>query len=150
MVYFSMVLKKYTKEYFDEYMQMCEDFFSSDAVISSVPRENFINTFNAVCSNNPLCDGYIIKSCDTIVGYTNISFSWNNDLGGKVLWLEEIYIKKDFRSFGYGKKVFEFLENNFGCVAIRLEVDNKNQKAISLYENIGFKKRSYTQFTKEL
>ena len=146
-----MVLEKFEKKHYDDYIAMSLDFFSSEAVAESIPLENFHNTFNQVINNSQLCDGYIFVHEEKICGYVQISFSWNNDFGGKVLWVEELFIKPNYRSMNLGKQAMEDLVTMFKPTvkAFRLEVNN-GCRALNLYERLGYTSRVYNQYYKEV
>lgn len=150
-----MVLKKFTEDYREIFLEMSREFFSSNSVFCDLknPDDEYFNiTFNQVIKASPLCDGYIIFKDLHPCGYINLSFSWNNDLKGKVMWLEEIYIRPEFQGFGIGTKVIEYIEFLYkdDVKAIRLEVTDKNAIALKLYQKIGFLPRRYSQFYKIL
>lgn len=150
-----MVLKKFTEDYRDIFLQMSHEFFASESVFCDLktPDDDYFNTtFNQVIKASPLCDGYIIFKNLQPIGYVNVSFSWNNDLKGKVLWLEEIYIKPEFQGLGIGSGVVEYLEFMYkdDVKALRLEVTDNNAIALKLYQKLGFLPRRYTQFYKIL
>ena len=69
-----MVLEKFEKKHYDDYIAMSLDFFSSEAVAESIPLENFHNTFNQVINNSQLCDGYIFVHEEKICGYVQFHF----------------------------------------------------------------------------
>ncbi len=59
------------------------------------------------------------------------------------LLISKLYIKKEFRSFGYGKQAFEFAKEyatDMGVKALYLFVNKKNKKAQASYEKWGLKK----------
>lgn len=76
-----------------------------------------------------------------IAGYSIIINFWSNEFGGNVSFIDELYIKKEFRGMGIGTDFIKYLaENKFGdAVALRLEVTPDNKKARKLYESLGFK-----------
>jgi len=83
----------------------------------------------------------ILEYENGIVGYSIIINFWSNEFGGNVSFIDELYIKKEFRGKGIGTDFIKYLaENKFGdAVALRLEVTPDNKKARKLYESIGFK-----------
>ena len=76
------------------------------------------------------------------VGFALFFFNYSTFLGKKGIYLEDLYVKEEYRGRGYGKYMLQFLaklavENNYG----RLEwsVLDWNQPAIDFYENAGAK-----------
>lgn len=76
---------------------------------------------------------------------------WEIEAGGITLWIDELYVLKGYRSKGLGKEFFNFLKTTLdtSIVRLRLEVDSDNERAIKLYENIGFKRLKYDQMFKD-
>lgn len=134
----------------DKYLEMVTKFYNSDAVLHSVPYKNFENTFNEVIKSNTYAECFMIMYNLEIVGYTLISKTYSQEVGGKVLLIEEIYIESKFRNKGIGKKIFEFLENRYeGYKRFRLEVEKSNTNVITLYRKIGFDILEYVQMIKD-
>jgi GNAT superfamily N-acetyltransferase len=59
---------------------------------------------------------------------------------GKSLYLDDLYVKPEFRGFGIGsellKKIFALAKEE-NCRRLRWQVINWNDKAIKLYEKVG-------------
>ena len=72
--------------------------------------------------------------------------------GGKVAWVEEIFINPEYRGQGLGKEFFNFIKKEIEphCTRIRLEVEEDNIKAKKLYSSLGFEILPYQQMVKEL
>lgn len=66
-----------------------------------------------------------------IAGYTGICV---ND---EELFLSKLYIKKEYRNSGLGRKTFEFLKT-FKAPKIRLTVNKYNDSTIAAYQKWGF------------
>ena len=79
---------------------------------------------------------HILEDNKKFLGYLGVSIK------EEYLFLSKLYIKKEFRSFGYGKLAFEeikqiALENN--KKSIRLTVNKNNLRTINAYKKWGFK-----------
>ncbi|MDR0138030.1 GNAT family N-acetyltransferase [Metabacillus idriensis] len=110
------------------------------------------NIFSLTISS---CHGYdsFISSLLETPNYSPYSFYGayiDNKLAGFVEWrklenvlfLNNIYILPDYRSFGIGKKLFntkQYLLTNYEVSRIELDVFSWNEKAMQWYENLGFK-----------
>lgn len=83
-----------------------------------------------------------------VIGYSILINFWSNEFGGNILTIDELYIKKTFRSQGIGTRFIQHLaETRFGnSVAIQLEVTPDNAKARKLYESLGFKLHKNSMF----
>lgn len=132
------------------FLSSAEQFYNSPAVLHSVSKDNFINTFNDLINNSPYEKGYIFQIDNKPVGYALLSFTWSNEAGGLVVLIEEVFVLENFRGKGIGTKFFEFIENEFPkAKRFRLEVEADNSKAIMLYLSKGFKNLDYVQMIKE-
>ena len=60
--------------------------------------------------------------------------------------------REEYRSRGLGMEFFSFIEEkNSGKIArLRLEVEEENTRAISLYKRLGYEVLDYKQMVKEL
>jgi len=99
---------------------MLENFQSKEAIYSHI-KEGFLY--------------YLIRYKDTYAGYFSFILRENN------LFLSKIYIKADNRRKGFGKKVFQFIENialDNKLAEIILTVNKNNLNSIKTYEKIGF------------
>ena len=78
--------------------------------------------------------------------------TFSQEAGGYVVWIDEVYVRPEYRSKGLFKEFFSYLKTNIGdkTARIRLEVESDNVRAISLYESIGFRKLDYGQMVMDL
>lgn len=136
------------KEFF---IDSCEQFYSSPAVIHSVPKKNFEKTFELLIQKTPFARCLIYELEGQRVAYFLLSFSHSNECGGTVVWCEELYVLPQFRSRGIGKELFSFIEKEYKNTAkrYRLEVTRENKRAAALYSSIGYKYLDYLQMIKE-
>ncbi len=76
-----------------------------------------------------------------IIGYMLLSNSYSFEFGGKIGYIDEFYLKPDFRGLGAGRQILDLLKTQLeetGFKSLRLEVENYNKQAIRLYEKSGF------------
>jgi ribosomal protein S18 acetylase RimI-like enzyme len=85
-------------------------------------------------------------------GYGLTAKTFSQEAGGYVIWLEELYIREQFRSRGLGSEFFAYVEKKYAGQAarFRLEVEEDNVRAISLYKRLGYEALDYTQMIKEI
>lgn len=76
-----------------------------------------------------------------IAGYAILINFWSNEFGGNITFIDELYVRKEFRGRGVGTNFIRHLaETRAGdSVALQLEVTPGNAKARKLYESLGFK-----------
>lgn len=132
------------------FIGMLDYFYHSDAVLHTIPYVNYENTFAEIVMNKQYMDGYIFEMDGTIAGFTTLAKTFSTEVGGLVVWIEELYIKQEFRSKGIGSQIFTFIEKEYRDIKrIRLEVEKDNLKAMALYKRKGFCELEYTQMIKE-
>lgn len=120
-------------------LEMMEDFnsiygYSFEKQIS----ERNLNEF--IC-NKSLGRLWIIDVDKNSVGYVVFSFGFSFEYQGKDAFIDEIFIKEEFRRRGIGTKTMEFIEikaKEFQIKAIHMEVEKDNQKAKRLYLKQGY------------
>lgn len=131
----------------EKMLEMMTTFYSSPAVCHNIPQSHMIATINEALNNNPYLDIFVIENEGKIAGYALTAYTYSNEAGGKVVWIEEIYIQDEFRGKGLGNEFFDFVDNYFCDVArIRLEVEKDNIDAIRLYKRRGYEYLAYDQY----
>lgn len=145
-----MAIRKLSKNDHDEFIKMSIDFYNSDAVIQSVPTEFHEKAFNDVLTDNTYVDCFIFEHNSEIAGYGLLNKSYSREAGGLVLWIEELYVKEQFRGKGLGSEFISFVENNFDFKRLRLEVEKENVRAVKMYERNGLSFLEYDQMIKDV
>jgi ribosomal protein S18 acetylase RimI-like enzyme len=75
-------------------------------------------------------------------GFVQLRFRlsvWN---GTEDAWLEDAFVREDARRSGYGRMLVEAAVARArarGCSRIQLETNQNNERAVALYESVGFK-----------
>ncbi len=134
------------------YLAMCKEFYSGDAVLHPVPEECFQRTFDALMEHTPYADAYIIEQNGETAGYALLAKSFSQEAGGIVVWIEELYIRPTFQGHGLGTAFFCFLEEQKGDMVrrYRLEYEPDNVRGAALYRRLGFTPLAYGQMMKEV
>ncbi|NLC32959.1 MAG: GNAT family N-acetyltransferase [Clostridiales bacterium] len=136
-----------------DYEEMAREFYSSEAVVSDVPDKSISDTFEEIINSSPFIQGYMLISQDQgIAGYALVAKSYSQEAGGKVLWLEESFIKPSCRSQGLAFEFLTFMKEELtgNMKRIRLEVEGGNENALALYRRNGFEKLPYMQLIIDL
>jgi ribosomal protein S18 acetylase RimI-like enzyme len=79
---------------------------------------------------------------DTLAGWVQIDKAYDYLTGDEIGWINDLYVKKQYRGKGYSKLLMEEALNEFrknGYSDVRLNVYTHNLTAMSLYERMGFK-----------
>jgi ribosomal protein S18 acetylase RimI-like enzyme len=108
--------------------------------------EEFIadSAFGALC---------VIHVSDEPIGYFCLAYSYTLEHYGKDCFLDEMYIKPNFRNQGFGSKAMKYIQKfltDNGFKAMHLVVYNKNQIACRYYLKNGFHKHNAGFMTKVL
>lgn len=96
--------------------------------------------------------GHIFESNRIVTGYGLVSITYSNEVGGKVLWLEELYIRNKYRNLGLGGNFLDYLHKKFKnkVKRFRLELTADNYVAKGLYLKRGFKTLKYVQMINDV
>lgn len=126
---------------------MVVDFYHSDAVDHVVPTETLTRAFEAAADPaEPLLRGVLVCDGAQVVGYAYLTFCYSAEVGGRCVFIEEIFLKEEFRGKGYGKQIMAWMEQEYPQARrFRLEVTQVNQQAIRLYEKSGYQYLRYDQ-----
>lgn len=130
-----------------DFIKMCMDFYNTDGVDHVIPISNVEKTFNLLMKVSDFAKAYVYEKNNQIAGYILLAFTYSNEAGGIVVWLEEIYVKSDFRSQGIGSELIDFVIEKYKnkVARFRLEITDSNNSARKLYLSKGFKYLSYRQ-----
>lgn len=74
-------------------------------------------------------------------GYAALTLGYSFEFGGKDAFLDELYLRADYRHQGIGAAAVDFVAEqakSMGVKAIHLEVEIQNESGISLYRRYGF------------
>lgn len=133
------------------WIELTGEFYSSPAVDHSIPEEYRRTTFRELVKGSPYADAVIIECDGQIAGYALFAITFSQEAGGIAVWIEEVYIREEFRSRGLGHDVFEYVEREYPFAArFRLEVEDDNTRAIKLYSRLGYKNLPYSQMIKDV
>jgi ribosomal protein S18 acetylase RimI-like enzyme len=141
-----MTIRKITKEDERLYTEMAKDFYSSPAVLENIPQDNISSSFCAFLEGTPYGDAFIIEEEGEAVGYGVLAYTWSQEAGGRVVWIEEIYIKEEFRSRGIGSGFIRYVLSEIPAKRYRLETEPENEKAAALYRRLGFEFFEYVNY----
>lgn len=145
------MIRPITQEDRETYLSLCWEFYHSPAVLHPVGDGHFERTFQAMISGSPFVRGYLLEQDGAAAGYALLAVTFSQEAGGEVWWIEELYLREEFRGKGLGTELFSYLEENRpGTVArFRLELEPDNLDARRLYERMGFSDLGYQQMVRE-
>lgn len=129
-------------------LEMMRVFYASPAVFTNGSEEIFFNDIENCINDNPYLEGYIIENSKGIQGYAMIAKSFSTEFGKQCIWIEDLYIKEEYRGSGLGNMLMEFITKKYTNCIFRLEVEEENERAVRLYEKYGFNVLPYMEMKK--
>ena len=140
-------LRDLTPEDASVVLPMAEEFYHSDAVDHPVDPAVLEQSFRAAADpGEPLLRGLLIQWDGAAAGYLYITQCYSAEVGGRCVFLEEVYLKPEFRGRGLGAAVMAWLEEDYPAARrFRLEVTQANQGAARLYQSAGYQFLHYDQ-----
>ncbi len=136
----------------DLVLPMAEDFYASSAALHPIDRAALERDFSAALDpGEPLIRGVLPLVDGQTAGYLYITRCWSTEAGGLCIFLEEIYLRPDFRGRGLGHEILTWLREQYpNARRFRLEVNPDNPGAARLYEKMGYQYLNYNQMTIDL
>ena len=143
-----MIIQEMKKEHTDEVFQMMKVFYSSPAVSTNGSAEIFMSDIQNCINDNPFLEGYVFAEQDKIMGYAMAAKSFSTEFGKPCVWIEDIYIKPDYRGKGIGSQFLDYIEQKYRDSILRLEVEEDNTAAVHVYNKSGFDVLPYMEMKK--
>ena len=131
----------------DIVLPMVDEFYHSDAVDHPAPPEVLERSFLAAADpDEPLLRGVLICDGEEAAGYLYVTQCYSAEVGGRCIFIEEIFIQERFRGRGLGGSILTWLEKEYpDARRFRLEVTQVNQGAARLYQRTGYQYLRYDQ-----
>lgn len=109
--------------------------------------------FEEFIQNESLGKFWVITLTGKVIGYIILTFGYSFEYGGRDAFIDELFLKQEFRNRGLGKLILESVE--FYAIkhevnAIHLEVEQSNEAANKLYLKTGFSESDRSLLTKTL
>ncbi|MBE9575363.1 GNAT family N-acetyltransferase [Flavobacterium proteolyticum] len=114
--------------------QMMQDFYAIDNYPMDVEVAKTL--FQEFISNEHLGKSWLIYSEKEIVGYIILTFIFSFEYGGKIAFVDELFIKQTARGKGFGKEAIQFIQSEVPKLSLKLlylEVEPHNENAQKLY-----------------
>ncbi|SHO72035.1 Acetyltransferase, GNAT family [Flavobacterium cucumis] len=113
---------------------MMQDFYTIDNYPMDVEVTKTL--FQEFISNEKLGKSWLIYSENEIVGYMILTFVFSFEYGGKIAFVDELFIKETARGKGIGKEAILFVQAEVPKLSLKLlylEVETHNKNAQKLY-----------------
>lgn len=131
-----------------EILEMMRIFYTSDAVYTNGSEEIFNEDIDNCINDNPYVEGFVFEKDNIIQGYAMIAKSFSTEFGKSCIWIEDLYIKDEYRGLGIGSSFFKFIEEKYPHALFRLEVEDYNTRAVNVYKKCGFDTLPYMEMKK--
>ena len=145
-----LIIEPMTHVHADTVLAMMRTFYASDAVFTNGSEEIFRTDVQACVSENPFLEGFVFINEGNAVGYAMIAKSFSTEFGRPCVWIEDLYLTEPFRGQGAGSRFFAYLESRFPEAILRLEVEEENHRAVTVYRKNGFDVLPYMEMKKLL
>ena len=142
------MIRKMIRDDKNTVIDMMRVFYASPAVLSNGSEEIFEADVENCVNDSPYLEGFIFEEENEIQGYGMIAKSFSTEFGKPCIWIEDLYLKPEYRGLGIGSKFFEYLEQTYTDCIFRLEVEEENERAIHVYEKNGFSVLPYMEMKK--
>ena len=114
--------------------QMMQDFYAIDNYPMDVEVAKTL--FQEFITHEHLGKSWLIYSENEIVGYIILTFIFSFEYGGKIAFVDELFIKETARGKGFGKEAIQFIQSEVSKLSLKLlylEVEPHNENAQKLY-----------------
>ena len=129
-------------------LEMMRVFYASEAVFTNGSEEIFNTDIDNCTNGNPYIEGYVFENNNSIQGYAMLAKSFSTEFGKTCIWIEDIYVKEEYRGLGIGSRFFEFIEEKYPHSLFRLEVEAENKRAVNVYKKCGYDVLPYMEMKK--
>lgn len=144
----SSTIRVMTAEDKDCVIEMMRVFYTSPAVLSNGSEEIFLSDVENCVNESPYLEGYIFEDSGEVQGYAMVAKSFSTEFGKPCMWIEDLYIKNEYRGLGLGSKFLKYIEKKYPESILRLEVEEENERAVKVYEKCGFEVLPYMEMKK--
>ena len=114
--------------------QMMQDFYAIDNYPMDIEVAKTL--FQEFITHEHLGKSWLIYSENEIVGYIILTFIFSFEYGGKIAFVDELFIKETARGRGIGKEAIQFIQREVPKLSLKLlylEVEPHNENAQKLY-----------------
>lgn len=120
-------------------LPMMQEFYAIDGY--PIDRNKSELLFSEFIANPELGRVWLIYSDGIAVGYIILTFIFSFEYGGKIAFIDELYVSEKARGRGIGKASVSFIQSEAAQLLLKLlylEVEEHNFNAQKLYIAAGF------------
>lgn len=93
---------------------------------------------------------YVAENNNKVISSLMTTFEWSDWRNGTILWIQSVYVLKDFRRKGVYRSMYAHIKNlvleNKNLNGIRLYADKSNLPAQKTYKTLGMSADHYVTF----
>ena len=144
-------IRKILREDAEAVLGMMRRFYNSPALITNGSEKIYAANVENCLSGSAYLEGFVFVDVEKIIGYGMLAKSYSTEFGGECIWIEDIFIEREYRGRGLGTKFIQYVKEIYPDKILRLEAERENSKALNVYKNLGFKELPYLElvFTRE-
>ncbi|HTL90415.1 MAG TPA: GNAT family N-acetyltransferase [Leptolyngbya sp.] len=117
-----------------------------DSVLDRVSLQQFLN-------DPSMGQTWLICDRDLVIGYVAMTFSYSIEFRGRGAYVDELYLRSNYRGQGIGTKTLKFVEEvcrSLNISSIALSVYKDNSRAQQVYDKAGYSDRGYQLMMKAI
>ena len=142
------MIRKMMPEDQQQVIDMMRGFYASPAVHTNGSEEIFLSDVENCINDCPFLEGYIFEEEGEIQGYGMIAKSFSTEFGKPCIWIEDIFLKEEYRGMGIAPEFFALLEKTYPGHLFRIEAEEENERAVKVYKKAGFRVLPYLELVK--
>lgn len=132
--------------------QYIKNLFEEDPTPQGMSNAKIKRTIRTLLKQKEKGTIFVFEIGKEIIGYSILINFWSNEYGGNIVYIDELFVRKEWRGKGVATKFIQYLAkkriNN--AVSLFLEVTPQNKKAEELYKRLRFEVHKNKRLTKEL
>ncbi|MBI5002519.1 GNAT family N-acetyltransferase [Candidatus Woesearchaeota archaeon] len=120
--------------------QYIKGLFHEDPTPQGMSDEKIKRTIRTLLKYKEKGTIMVFESGKEIIGYSILINFWSNEYGGNIVYIDELFVKKEWRGKGVATNFIQYLVKKKvnKAVSLFLEVTPQNKAAEELYKRRGF------------
>jgi ribosomal protein S18 acetylase RimI-like enzyme len=135
----------------DELVEMMREFYAFDHIAFDEGAAR--GALRQILGDDRFGIVHLIRAEAETAGYLVLTFGFSLEFHGRDAFVDELYLRENFRGRGIGKACIEFAAEvcrREGIAALHLEAERANTRAVGLYRQAGFRDHDRFLLTKWL